>query len=41
MVEKQVEAVKVEIDIPVNAKELEIIMGDGGDGIGCDHLRDW
>ena len=34
---KNVDAVKVEIDIPANAKELEIIMGDGGDGIGCDH----
>ena len=34
---KQVEAVKVEIDIPVNAKELEIVMGNGGDGAGCDH----
>ena len=34
---RNVEAVKVEIDIPANARELEIIMGDGGDGIGCDH----
>lgn len=34
---KNVDAVKVEFDIPSNAKELEIIMGDGGDGIGCDH----
>ena len=34
---RNVEAVKVEIDIPANAKELEIIMGDGGDGINCDH----
>ena len=34
---KNVDAVKVEIDIPSTAKELEIIMGDGGDGIGCDH----
>ncbi len=34
---RNVEAVKVEIDIPVNARELEIIMGDAGDGIGCDH----
>ena len=32
-----VEAVRVEFDIPANAKELEIIMGDGGDGAGCDH----
>ena len=34
---KQVEAVKVEFDIAANAKELEIIMGDGGDGTTCDH----
>ena len=34
---RNVEAVKVEIDIPANARELEIIMGDGGDGISCDH----
>lgn len=34
---KNVDAVKVEFDIPANAKELEIIMGDGGDGLGCDH----
>lgn len=34
---KNVPAVKVEFDIPSTAKELEIIMGDGGDGIGCDH----
>ena len=34
---ENVEALKVEFDIPVNAKELTIVMGDGGDGIGCDH----
>ncbi len=34
---KNVDAVKVEFDISANAKELEIIMGDGGDGAGCDH----
>ena len=32
-----VDAVKVEFDISANAKELEIVMGDGGDGISCDH----
>ncbi|HIE27776.1 TPA: hypothetical protein EYP66_10855 [Candidatus Poribacteria bacterium] len=34
---KNVEAVKVEFDIPAGAKELTIEIGDGGDGIGCDH----
>ena len=34
---KNVPAVKVEFDISANAKELEIVMGDGGDGAGCDH----
>ena len=34
---KNVDAVKVEFDISANAKELEIIMGDGGDEISCDH----
>lgn len=34
---KNVDAVKVEFDIPSGAKELEIVMGDGGDGGGCDH----
>ncbi len=34
---ENVEALKVEFDIPSNAKELTIVMGDGGDGIGCDH----
>ena len=34
---KNVDAVHVEFDIPSGAKELEIVMGDGGDGIGCDH----
>jgi len=31
------EAVKVEFDIPAGAKELTIILGDGGDGNSCDH----
>ncbi len=31
------EPFKVEIDIPANATELTIVMGDGGDGNGCDH----
>ncbi len=34
---KNVAALKVEFDIPSNAKELTIVMGDGGDGIDCDH----
>jgi hypothetical protein len=34
---ENVEAFKVEFDIPANAEELTIVMGDGGDGIGCDH----
>ena len=34
---ENVDAFKVEFDIPSNAKELTIVMGDGGDGIGCDH----
>ncbi len=34
---ENVDAVKVEFDIPSNAKELTIVMGDGGDGNGCDH----
>ena len=34
---ENVEPVKVEFDIPNNAKELTIVMGDGGDGLGCDH----
>lgn len=34
---ENVEALKVEIDIPGNATELTIVMGDGGDGLGCDH----
>ena len=24
-------------DIPADASQLTIVMGDGGDGIGCDH----
>ncbi|MDP7295484.1 MAG: hypothetical protein QGG24_09185, partial [Vicinamibacterales bacterium] len=27
----------VEFDIPGSANELEIVMGDGGDGTSCDH----
>ncbi len=34
---ENVEPLKVEFDIPANAKELTIVMGDGGDGLGCDH----
>lgn len=34
---ENVEPFKVELDIPANAKELTIVMGDGGDGLGCDH----
>lgn len=34
---ENVEALKVEFDIPANATELTIVMGDGGDGLGCDH----
>ena len=34
---ENIDAFKVEFDIPSNAKELTIVMGDGGDGIGCDH----
>ena len=34
---ENVEAVKVEFDIPANATELTIVMGDGGNGNGCDH----
>ena len=34
---ENVEAVKVEFDIPTGAKELTIVIGDGGDGVGCDH----
>ena len=34
---ENVDALKVEFDIPSNAKELSIVMGDGGDGNGCDH----
>jgi hypothetical protein len=34
---ENVEAVKVEFDIPSNAKELTITIGDGGDGVSCDH----
>ena len=34
---ENVEPLKVEFDIPGDAKELTIVMGDGGDGLGCDH----
>lgn len=34
---KNTPAHKVEFDIPAGAKELKIVMGDGGDGQGCDH----
>jgi hypothetical protein len=34
---ENVDAVKVEFDIPSGASELVIEIGDGGDGIGCDH----
>jgi len=32
-----VPAVKVEFDIPSGASQLVIDIGDGGDGVGCDH----
>ena len=32
-----IDAVKVEFDIPAGAKELTIILGDAGDGNSCDH----
>ena len=34
---ENVEPLKVEFEIPENAQELTIVMGDGGDGLGCDH----
>ena len=34
---ENVAPVKVEFDIPSGASELVIDIGDGGDGIGCDH----
>lgn len=34
---ENVDPVKVEFDIPADATELTIVMGDGGDGLGCDH----
>ncbi len=34
---KEVDAFKVSFDIPSGAKELVIVMGDGGDGNSCDH----
>lgn len=33
----EVPPLKVEFDIPAGAKELVIEIGDGGDGISCDH----
>jgi hypothetical protein len=32
-----VPAVKVEFDIPAGASEMVIAIGDGGDGVSCDH----
>lgn len=32
-----VEPLKVEFEIPADAQELTIVMGDGGDGNSCDH----
>ncbi|GIX08148.1 MAG: hypothetical protein KatS3mg115_2551 [Candidatus Poribacteria bacterium] len=32
-----VDPVKVEFEIPAGARELEIVITDGGDGNGCDH----
>ena len=34
---ENVAAVKVEFDIPSGAKEMTVVMGDGGDGNSCDH----
>ena len=34
---ENVDPAKVEFDIPTGAKELTIVIGDGGDGNGCDH----
>ena len=34
---ENVDPLKVEIEIPANAQELTIVMGDGGDGLACDH----
>ena len=34
---ENVEPVLVEFDIPGGAQELVITIGDGGDGVGCDH----
>ena len=34
---ENVDPLKVEFEIPANAQELTIVMGDGGDGLGCDH----
>lgn len=34
---ENIEPLKVEFEIPDGATELTIVMGDGGDGLGCDH----
>jgi hypothetical protein len=34
---QNVAPVKVEFDIPAGARELVITVGDGGDGVSCDH----
>ncbi len=34
---ENVDALKVEFEIPAGAQELTIVMGNGGDGAGCDH----
>ena len=34
---ENVDALKVEFEIPSGAQELTIVMGNGGDGAGCDH----
>ena len=34
---KNIDPVKVEFDIPAGGKKLTIVVGDGGDGVSCDH----
>ena len=34
---ENVDALKVEFEIPTGSQELTIVMGNGGDGAGCDH----
>jgi hypothetical protein len=34
---ENVDAVKVEFDIPKGAQELRITLADAGDGVSCDH----